>query len=282
MEEKREIVFGKGELSPEQKAEYQRRIESAKSGRLNSLKGNEPVGSVPRPVIPDFAKLRNKESPSPITEDGGVAPRPPGSPILRPETEQQLKEAIEAQKDLDKKTEDKKAEAAKDDKKTDVFDMFDFADQRSATDKILDNKKRREEIEARCEPMKFEDLLYKNEVEQKVPIIPGKFEPVYRSLTPEESLFVKRHIAKDQDTSDQYVFEKYNLCLLACSLVAINDKTLPDHRDASGSVDQALFDAKMKVILKKSGYIVADLGINYVWFDIRVRKLITVDGLKNG
>ena len=39
----------------------------------------------------------------------------------------------------------------------------------------------------------------------------------------------------------------------------------------------------LKQILKKSIYVVADLGLNYMWFDLRVRKLLTqTEDLKNG
>lgn len=281
-EEKKEVVFGSKELTPAEKLDYQKRIENSRNRGVSAVKGLEPVGREPRPVMPDFSKIRTaKESPSSI-EDGGVIPRPAGSPVLRPETEQQLKEVLESQSKSIREDADKKMSEEAKEKKDDIFSMVDFGDQRNATDRIFDNKKRREEIEGRCTPMKFEDLLYKNEVEQKVPILPGKLEPTFRSVTPEESLFIKKFISKEDETSDQYLLEKYNLCLLTCSLISINDKMLPDHRDSNGNVDEKLFEAKLKVMMKKSGYIVADLGINYTWFDIRVRKLITADGLKNG
>jgi hypothetical protein len=282
-EEKGEIVFGKEELSPEAKEAYRLKIESARKGGVNALKGTEPLGGVPRPVIPDFQRLREAGSaPSGMTESGGVAPRPAGSPILRPETAQQLEDMAQAQKAQAEKEAEKKVE--EDPFKKEEESLFDLlnSDQRNEAERLLNNKKRREEIESRCAPMKFEDLLFKNEVHQKVPIIPERFEPTFRSITPEESLFVKRYIAKEQSISDQYLLEKYNICLLACALLAINDSMLPDHRDLNGSPDEKLFEAKLKGIFKKSGYIVADLGINYTWFDIRVRKLITADGLKNG
>ncbi len=284
-EEKGEIVFGKEELSPEQKEAYKRKIESAKRGGVNALKGTEPLGGVERPVIPDFQRLREAgHAPSGMTEEGGVAPRPAGAPILRPETAQQLKDMAEAQKAMEAKEAEKKDKEEEDPFKKDEENLFDIlnSDQRTEAERLLNNKKRREDIESRCAPMKFEDLLFKNEVHQKVPIIPEKFEPTFRSITPEESLFVKRYIAKEASVSDQYLLEKYNICLLACALLSINDSLLPDHRDQNGSPDEKLFEAKLKGIFKKSGYIVADLGINYTWFDIRVRKLITADGLKNG
>lgn len=283
-EGKTAVVFGKEELSPEQKAEYRKKIDSARTG-INALKGSEPLGGVQRPVIPDFQKLREAgPAPSGMTEDGGVAPRPAGSPILRPETAQQLKDMAEAQKAMEAAEANKKPDEAskKDKEEEDLFELLNMGEQRNEAERLLNNKKRREDIESRCEPMKFEDLLFKNEVHQRVPIIPERFEPTFRSITPEESLFVKRYIAKEQTVSDQYLLEKYNLCLLACALIQINDVPMADHRDNNGSPDEKLFETKLKSIFKKSGYIVADLGINYTWFDIRVRKLITADGLKNG
>lgn len=279
---KQAIVFGEEKLTPEQEADYKKRILAAKSGGVNALKGSDPVGGG-KVNMPDFKKLQEsrdmRHTSSGLNEDGGVQPRPPGSPVLSPQTEQQLKEMAAAQKESFTPP---PAEETK--KEENIFDLLNMDEFRggSEAERLTNNKKRRDEIESRCAPMKFEDLLYKNEVQQRVPIIPGKFEPTFRSITPEESLFVKKYIAKEQQISDQYLLEKYNLCLLTCSLVSINDNLLPDHRGKNGEPDEPLFEAKLKSILRKSGYIVSDMGINYIWFDIRVRKLITADGLKNG
>jgi hypothetical protein len=120
-------------------------------------------------------------------------------------------------------------------------------------------------------------------VQQNVPIVPGEFEVVFRSMTPDENLFIKSYVAKnDQGKSDQYVLEKYGICQIACSVLSINGRALPDHRDAEGNPNEKNFDVKLKMLLKKSGYVVADLGINYMWFDIRVRKLLSPDAVGNG
>jgi len=279
-DEKREtVVFGSNEISAEQKSAYQAKIAAAKSG-INSLKGVDPVGGE-KTSMPDFAKLREansaKRSNSPWEE--GVNPRPPGSPILSPHTQQQLQQiAATAPAEAPKKE-----EPAPEKEEVNVFDALDFDGmKKNEAERLLDNKKRREDIESRCEPMKFEDLLYKNEVRQRVPILEGKFEPLFRSLTPSESLFVKKFIAEEQSVSDQYLMEKYSLCLLTAALVDINNKPLPDHLNADGDVDKTLFQKKLKEVMKKSGYIIADLSLNYQWFDIRVRKLISLDGVKNG
>lgn len=282
------INLGGKEISPEDEAEYRAKIAAAKAATpLSALKGSTPLGGVKKPQMPVF---RNAKDVLDAPPDVGVSPRPPGSPVLRPETAQQLNEAIKVGKEQAAAADEKKA--ADDKKATEearlnaLFENFDFGDQRNQVEKILDNKKRRDEIETRCKAMDFEDLLMKDEVQQRVPIIPGKFEPLYRSITPIESLYIKQKMSRETIQTDQYLGEKYNLLLLTCCLLDINGQLLPDHRkqatDGNFVVDDKAFEEKLNVVLRKSGYIIADLGVNYLWFDIRVRKLLNPDDLKNG
>ena len=276
------INLGNKELAPEDEEKYRERIRQAKAGRpLSSFKGNEVVGAVAKPQMPILSRQSAEEE----GPQEGVQPRPPGSPTLRPETAKQLEAALQAgnkQQEEKKLDEEKLAEDAR---LTEVFDQFDFGNVATQVEKILDNRKRRDAIESRCAPMNVEDLLMKDEVSQRVPILPGQFEPLFRSITPVESLYLKARMAKESITTDQYLGEKYNLMLLACSLVDINRVALPDHRKHTQTgfeVDDKLFDAKLQTLMRKSGYVVADLGVNYVWFDIRVRRLLNPDDLKNG
>lgn len=282
-EEIKTITFGKKEIDPEQEELYKKKIADAKKGGIGALKGSTPIGHVERPAMPDLTPKGTQEGPTGLTSEGGVAPRPPGSPVLSPSTQAQFEQMQRAQQQqaaaapkLDEE-EIKQAAAAKDD----ILEMFDFSGAGEA-ERILNNKKRRKEIESRCEPMNFEDLILKDEVRQTVPIIPGKFEPQFRTLSPEESLFIKQYLAKDTNQSDAYSAEKFSLCQITCSLVALNGTLLPDHRKTDGSPDEELFKIKLKRMMKKSGYIIADLSINYYWFDIRVRRLIAPDALGNG
>jgi hypothetical protein len=283
-EDPKVINLGSKEIDPQEEASYQERIRAARAGgkRVDSLKGSEPPGGV-RPQMPD---LRRPTQESPAQQGAGVQPRPPGSPVLRPETKQQLADAQKAAAELDTTKKLDEAKLAEDARQFDLFEALDFDNVSNQVDKILDNKRRRKAIEERCEPMNFEDLLMRDEVRQRVPILPGQFEPLYRSITPLESLYLKQRMSRETTTTDQYLGEKYNLMLLTCCLVDINKALLPDHRkmkgDGSFDIDDALFDEKFQSITRKSGYIVADLSVNYLWFDIRVRKLINPDDLKNG
>jgi len=279
-EQKGVIEFGRKELDPNEEKAYRDQIAKAKSGGgLNALKGSTPVGGAPKPQGLPLLVKEGQATAGGLQPDGSVAPRPPGSPVLSPETAAQLQGFAKAQAEAPKLDE---AEVKKNVQDDDFFDsVFDFAS-RNEAERILNNKKRKKEIESRCQPMKFEDLLYKDEVQQIIPIKPGEFEPTFRSFSPEESLFIKRLMAREEVQNDQYILEKYSLAQLCCSLVAINGKTLPDHRDQSGSPDEKLFKEKLKVIMKKSAYIVADLMLNYAWFDLRVRHLLNPEDLKNG
>lgn len=276
------IVLGIPELDPEEAKKYGEMISQAKqSGKLGGLKGSTPVGHVPRPQNIPLLTRQAPGAASPMTEEGGVQPRPPGSPVVRPETAQQLKDFEKAQQTQATAEESLKKDIEKEKEKEDLFEMFDFGGKTEA-DRILNNKKRRQEIEGRCEPMKLEDLIMKDEVSQDVPILPGKFVVRFRSATPQENLLVKKLLANETVESDQYMMEKWGIMQLCLALVSINGVAFPSHLDENGVPQESLFEKKLKMLMKKSAYVIADLGVNFMWFDIRVRKLLNPDDLKNG
>ncbi len=278
MDNKETVVIGRQELDPEDIKKYQDKIRSAKAGDVSSLKGSTPLGHVPKQTNTPIL-VPQKQVAASISSEGGVQPRPPGSPILRPETAQQLQDAMNS--GLKSEAMEKEVKKDLEEEKEDLFEMFDFSGKNEA-ERILNNKKRRKEIESRCEAMKLEDLILKDEVQQEVPIIPDRFVVRYRSATPYENLFIKRLMSDEKVTSDQYLLEKYSLCQLTCALVSINGATFPNHLDETGLPNEDLFHKKMKMVMKKSAYVIADLGINFYWFDLRVRRLLNPDDLKNG
>lgn len=280
----KEVVLGKRHIDPAEEEAYRQKIESARKGKLGSLKSHTPLGHVVRPPMPDLTQPGGNVAAIPNgLVDGGVQPRPPGSPLLSAQTTAQLEKALKAQGEVEQKEETKKEEEKKADATEDLLEAFDFSGTNEA-ERILNNKKRRQDIESRCVPMKFEDLLLYDEVRQTVPIrADGKFSVAFRSLKPDESLFLKEYMAKKASPNEAYALEKFALAQLACAVVKINDVELPSHLDKDGNPKEDLFETKLRKILKKSGYIVADLSINYGWFDIRVRKLLAEDGaLGNG
>lgn len=280
-ESEKAIVFG-GKADPNDEAAYKAKIEAAKKGGVNSLKGTTPLGHVERPAIPPLASQPQHGGQSDGLVDGGVKPRPAGSPILSAATEEQLRQAAQAMNVP--ATEEAKVEEKKEEKKTDddLFSLFDF-DGKNEAERVLNNKKRREFIEKHCSEMNFEDLLMRDEVQQVVAIKPKQFEVTFRSLKPSESLFVKQFMSSEMQKTEAYYLEKFTLCQLCMAIVAINGKQFgAPHEKADGEISQEVFETRLRKLLKMSGYIVADLALNYAWFDIRVRKLLLADELGNG
>lgn len=275
------ITFGKKDLASEEEA-YRSKIQQARGGGVNSLKGSSPVGGE-KSKMPDFGQIQamsGQNAPTGLSPEGGVQVRPAGSPVLSPQTKEQLAQLQVAQANQEKVREEEMKKEI-DEGKDDLFDGFDFM-ARTEAERVLNNKKRRKDIESRCSEMSLDDLVLKDEVQQVVPVLPGKFEITFRTMSPEESLFVKQYLAKEQAPSESYALEKFSLCQLACALVAINNVDFPDHRTPDGSPDAELFKVKLKKLMRKSGYVIADLGLNFIWFDIRVRKLLSPDKLGNG
>jgi len=67
-------------------------------------------------------------------------------------------------------------------------DQFDVDEFGNRVRTLLNNRPRREAIEKRCQPLKVEDLIELLEIRQRVPIMPGKLEITYRSMSGAEDI----------------------------------------------------------------------------------------------
>jgi hypothetical protein len=293
--------FGKRpEIDPEKQAEYDRQIQKARAqlpnmssrNRMAQAKGHAPVGHVERPDMPDLSVAAATSPRGGFAEElkQGVQPRPAGSPALTEQTARQLADMAEASKSQqpDKVQQALDAKLSPPAEKADTADLLDalnFDDVRNEAERIHNNRKRRDLIEARCEAMSFDDLLWSGEVKQLVPIIPGKFEVTFKSITGDENLFIRKYLAKRQRVSDAHDYELYQTCQLAMGVSAISGathKVFPEIKDSKGEIDEKTFEARLHLITKMALPILADLSVNFNWFDMRVRKLIVPDDLKNG
>jgi len=135
----------------------------------------------------------------------------------------------------------------------------------------------RKAVEARCTELNIEDLILYESVSQRQVIIPGKLEPVFRSLTTLEDLALKQWVYELRG-SDRYILDTLMAMTLTMGLKAFNDVDLPDHmkKDESGerAPDKELFEAKMKIVKNLGSSIVGILVVTYKWFDERVRRTL--------
>jgi hypothetical protein len=161
---------------------------------------------------------------------------------------------------------------------------FDMLRRRMAED-ILKNPKQREIVEARCTPLSIEELIRTNRVQQRVPIIPGQFEPTFESQTADVEMRLKQLLTMESDSvriTEAYLLDKYALMNTVAGVVAINNNRLPSMYDERGEFDDKKFWEKYNWMARKPMHMLASLGVHYSWFEARVRSLFKVEDAKNG
>lgn len=150
---------------------------------------------------------------------------------------------------------------------------------------LLNNEEQKAIIEARLEPMNIEDLIMNMSVQQKVRIIPGKFEPTFSSVSGETDLAIKRLIMEDSKSlqvDDRYFLDKFALMSVCACLHSVNGKPLPLYVDGDGNFNDELFRKKFNTLLRYPMHMLASLGVNAFWFEVRVRSLFIAEKVGNG
>lgn len=233
------------------------------------------VGSAYAANQPALRHLPTNSDGEELPIDPRLEPRPAGSG-LRPDTIKDLEGVAAANAKISSDPELQKA-IKEIDEIDDVFETNEFGERVKS---LLSNKDRAKAIEARCQPLSLEDLLIHGSVQQRVPIIPNKFEPVFRSPTGEENLEILRLLSTSRG-SDEYLLDLLQLYRLTAGLYSINGKILTNHLNVEGDFDQLLFEKKYKVVKKMALPILADMAVNFGWFARRVQKLTVIDDIKS-
>jgi hypothetical protein len=183
------------------------------------------------------------------------------------------------------------AQEAKEGKKESLIEEFDdtyYYDEQTNTKRPNPySQKRRREIETRCSKIDLSDMLLRQRVEQKIPIIPGKFEITVRDTTGIEDTFIKQQLAKEYydrtEVSASYATSKLARFRLAFCLLSINSKSLTDisiENEPATDAEVKAFKEKLQFISKYPDDIIQDLDIQVVWFKDRVR-LISMSDIQN-
>lgn len=193
---------------------------------------------------------------------GGAAERAGQAPVVPVLDDKAMKEHLEQMDDMDFET--LRREMIKD---------------------ILKNPKQKEIVEARCKELDINELIMQNVVTQRVPIIPGKFEPTFESMRGDVELVMKRLLvqeSKSVSVTENYLLDKYAVMTTTSGVIAINGNPIPSMYDANGDFNEDMFWKKFNWMLKRPIHMLASLGIHYSWFEQRVRKLFKVDEGKDG
>ncbi len=165
------------------------------------------------------------------------------------------------------------------------MDDFDFNSFREVMMKdLLNNDEQRTIIEERLQPLNLADLIINGRVYQTIPVRPGQYEPELQSMTGEDELALKRLLMdekKNLAAPDRYLLDKYQLMTMACGIRSINRTVLGDYVDKDGFND-TMFWTKFNQVLRLPFHLLASVGVQYYWFDMRVRKLFAAERIKNG
>lgn len=194
-------------------------------------------------------------------------------------------ETEEEEKKSEEKSEEAGAKPEESDALKDAFDNMDDFEydsyRRMLEENVLNNPKRKKKIESKCKEMDIIDLITQGEVKQEVSVVDDKYIITFRSVTGEEDLAIKRLLYTERG-SPRYMLDVYSLMSLTLGLHAINRHPLPTHIDENGKFSTPLFEEKFRLVKNYPLQLLADLAVNYTWFDIRVRKLFSVEELGNG
>lgn len=201
---------------------------------------------------------------------GGAAGRVGGASAEEPERPQQ--------------TEDEKQKALR--SAIDQMDAFEFNTWRQLTMRqILHSEEEREAIEKRLKPLDIAELIQNNTIRQRIPIVPGKYEVTLQSYDGQIELALKRLVmmeARSVDVGESYLLDKHSFMSLAVGLHKINDKVYPDVVDAEGVFSDELFLKKFNMVMKLPLHMLASIGVNLMWFEMRVRRLYSATAVGNG
>lgn len=217
---------------------------------------------------------------------------PPESPKrLSPATEEGLA-ALQREREYErKKKEDeeakRKAEADKAEAEARVLANLGGFDYDTFRSLVVDNpflsKDLKESIESSLEPIALKDLIL-GRGQQIVEIVRGELAVIFQTLKGREDLLIKRIMRSDADQLGVYFEDKKAILTLCIGLEAINGQLMPALEDPaeSGATSEATLLRRFNALLELPIQLIAFLAVNYNWFDLRVKRTLTPQNLKNG
>lgn len=153
---------------------------------------------------------------------------------------------------------------------------------------VINNEEERKFVEKDLVPMDLADGLMTGVFTQKVPVIAGKMEVVFRSLTPFENEEMRRAILDDVLKDERFANmagERLAMWQTVASVHIFNGNEMPSHlRDVAGG-KEFLWEVFRLKVARYENYpspLIHALTTHAYWFDLRVRRLFSNTALKNG
>lgn len=149
-------------------------------------------------------------------------------------------------------------------------------------EELSEDERLRRAVEARIiDKIDIGKYLMNGETSQVVPIIPGKLEVTFRTVTDMEEAFVDEKLAKDKGATARVFLRQSNEWALSFHIAAINGTSWPA-TVLQGEINEAALQKRLGHIKRLSSPIFGMITQNLVWFLERVSKALTVEALGNG
>jgi hypothetical protein len=84
------------------------------------------------------------------------------------------------------------------------------------------------------------------------------------------------------DVGEQYLLDKHSFMSVAAGLHKVNSREFPGILDDEGNFSDEKFLTKFNQVMKLPIHMLASIGVNLWWFEMRVRKLFKADEVGNG
>lgn len=204
--------------------------------------------------------------------------KPPPLKGLSPEVLDGMQAVLGQAKELSQKT----SEAPKEEKPVappdDIPQLLSVAARRQREELLT----RRTAIEEHLEPISLEDLLVNGFVTQDVPVTEGLV-VTFRSIPGDEDAYLKQQISlADEQASETFLQTRFAHLILTAGLVSINGREFPIYLVENGSIDRKIFAEKHRRVTKIDSVVLAELHLQYSWFQSRIAERLTLGALKNG
>ena len=146
-----------------------------------------------------------------------------------------------------------------------------------------EDQKLRISIEKRLKPLDVgQHLMGVGEVLQRVPIIPDKLEPTFRTVTEYEEGWVDAWVHKQGDITVRQYNRMMAEISLAFAVHSLNGQAWPVTTDRSGKVIDDAIEDRLGRVRKLSASVINMMAMNMGWFIERVNKALTSEALGNG
>jgi len=149
-------------------------------------------------------------------------------------------------------------------------------------EELSEDEKIKNAISSRVSEIDIGQYLMNGELTQRVPIIPGKLEITFRTVTDLEECFVDDKLSTEGELTARAFLRRANEWALAFHISEVNGHKWPTTIDGDGTISEKSINRRLAHVKKLSSPIFHLLSQNLAWFLERVSNSLNMETLGNG